>query len=115
MIEGARNGIPPAPHWDIYRAAKRDYPRLIESLEDAILRHMDGKREVSSTAAGNAILSIWEYRDEWNQHFGADSSKLFGMVMRATFFGDDAQLWRSRFETVEGCSVRVYCLVDPSL
>lgn len=107
MIEGARNRVSGAPHWDIFRQAEREHPDQITTLADEVRRYAAARIEVNSTAAGSEILAQWPQRDEWNRTFGGNSSKLFGMVVWVTLF-DDAQNWRTEQKTVDGRQVRVY-------
>jgi len=107
MIEGARNRVSPADHWDLYRQAEQQHPDLLADLTAAIRNHVAPLQEVNSTTAGAAILSGWGRRDEWSRTFGSRSSQLFGMVLWAAMF-DDAATWRQSFEDIGGAQARVY-------
>lgn len=112
MIEGANDRVPGAPHWDIFRQAEREHPDQITALSDEVRKYAAARIEVNSTAAGSEILPQWPQRDEWNRAFGGNSSQLFGMVVWVTLF-DDAQIWRTVKETVDGRQVRVYRKAEP--
>lgn len=107
MIEGARNRVPGAPHWDLFRNAERDHPALIAAMSGEIQRYALAHPEFNSTSAGTEILPTWAQRDEWNRAFGGDSLQLFGMVVWVMLF-DDAQTWRTSKETLNGTEVRIY-------
>jgi hypothetical protein len=94
-------------HWDIFRQTERDHPDLIAALADEIRKYAAGLTEVNSTTAGAAILPKWARRGEWSCLCGSNSSQLFGMVVWVTLF-DDAQMWRTVTETVDGRQVRIY-------
>jgi hypothetical protein len=107
MIEGASNRVPAAPHWDIFRQAELQQPELIASLSEEIQRYVAPLTEVNSTTAGHAILPNWPGRNEWNRHYAANSSQLFGMVVWVTLF-DCPENWRTTSEPVGDRQVRIY-------
>jgi hypothetical protein len=107
MIDGARNRVSQANHWNLYREAEQQHPDLLADLTAAIRNHVAPLREINSTAAGAAILSAWPRRNDWNTAFGSRSSQLFGMVLWVTLF-DDAATWKQSFENVGGSQVRIY-------
>jgi hypothetical protein len=115
MLESVYSRVPAASHWDLFRSAERDHPALVASLAEAIRAYAADRDEVSSTVATRVLLSTWPGREEWNRRYsnGKDAAKLFGMVMWVALY-DDAGLWRSETQVINGRRYRIYRRVKPA-
>ncbi len=109
MLDGVCSRVTAAEHWDIFRSAERDHSALVNSLAEAIRAYAAKRDELSSTEAGRVLLSTWSKRAEWNRCYpqGRDAVKLFGMVMWVALY-DDASLWRSETQVINGRQYRTY-------
>jgi hypothetical protein len=97
-----RHRVPSASHWDLYRNALTNEPRLVAEMYSSILDIVKGGKYLdpngqypNSTWLGRDVLSSWIHAADWNRYTGNDdatSSGLFGQIMWTVMF-DQSDDW----------------------